>query len=41
MIIFLNMLGGSVGSPAYTDALKNISVSIDNVLRNQAIVGAR
>ncbi|HRF30291.1 MAG TPA: flagellar hook-associated protein FlgL [Azonexus sp.] len=41
MITFLNTPGGSAGSPAYTDALKNISASIDNVLRNQATVGAR
>lgn len=41
MITFLNTSGGSAGSPAYTDALKNISASIDNVLRNQATVGAR
>ncbi len=41
MINFLNTPGGSAGSPAYTDALKNISASIDNVLRNQATVGAR
>ena len=38
---FLNTPGGSAGSPAYTTALKNISASIDNVLRNQATVGAR
>ena len=41
MITFLNTPGGSAGSPAYTNALKNISASIDNVLRNQATVGAR
>ena len=41
MITFLNTPGGSAGSTAYTDALKNISASIDNVLRNQATVGAR
>ena len=41
MITFLNTPGGSAGSPAYTDALKNISAAIDNVLRNQATVGAR
>ncbi len=41
MITFLNTPGGSAGSPAYTTALKNISASIDNVLRNQATVGAR
>lgn len=41
MIDFLNTPGGSAGSPAYTAALKNISASIDNVLRNQATVGAR
>lgn len=41
MITFLNTPGGSAGSLAYTTALKNISASIDNVLRNQATVGAR
>ncbi len=41
MITFLNTPGVSAGSPAYTNALKNISASIDNVLRNQATVGAR
>ena len=41
MITFLNTPGGSAGSPAYTTALSNISASIDNVLRNQATVGAR
>lgn len=41
MITFLNTPGGSAGSPAYINALKNISASIDNVLRNQATVGAR
>ena len=41
MITFLNTPGGSAGSTAYTDALKNISASIDNVQRNQATVGAR
>lgn len=41
MITFLNTPGGSAGSPLYTNALKNINASIDNVLRNQATVGAR
>lgn len=41
MITFLNTPGGSAGSTAYTTALKNINASIDNVLRNQATVGAR
>lgn len=41
MITFLNTAGGSAGDPAYTTALKNINASIDNVLRNQATVGAR
>ena len=41
MITFLNTPGGSAGSTDYTTALKNISASIDNVLRNQATVGAR
>jgi flagellar hook-associated protein 3 FlgL len=41
MITFLNTPGGSASSAAYTTSLKNISASIDNVLRNQATVGAR
>lgn len=41
MITFLNTAGASAGDAAYSSALKNISASIDNVLRNQATVGAR